>query len=498
MPRRDLDPGVTRSAEGSLKFESQMLDGERLRHDRRGRRKDNPHYKRLNNVTAIALTILVLAAPIPIASNRPVFWMFWAAVLGILAVVYLVAGGIIDSQRPLRSRRYAWLLVTAAMVPAFAVVQILPIADLLPGALRALPETGANMPQSISIFPDGALVGCIRTISYIVFFMLMIEVSARASRAAWIGWILFFGVAAHAVWAMISLNMLGDNYFWGEKLSYRGSATGTFINRNSFATFLGMGLMLGLALLLDRRNRLQKSRRARRGLLSAEALDGAVLWFLTIFITITLLATQSRMGVFATFVGGVTCIVLMAWKTTAKTVRGSIWGLLIAGAGLVILLLLFGRGLIERSIFTEVDGGTRIELYRQVVGMILQRPLTGYGLDAFPLAFEMFHRPPLLSEGIWDYAHSTYLALWAELGLVFGSIPLIIGLAIAAHLLSIVRNRPTDYALSVAAFAALLLAATHSLVDFSLEMQANVFLLLALIALGIARNRSPSSTDKTG
>lgn len=488
-------PNVTSStgADAWLDFEARAVGGGRSRRrTRSGGAAHDRRFSKLNDVTAVSLVFVILAAPIPAASNRPALWMLWAAALGVLATLYLAASLVIAPQRVLRSRQHAALFCLAALVPAFALLQTLPIAGLVPGFLTALPPTATGAPATISLMPSATTVGVVRMASYLVFFALMIEVSSHPSRAGWIAWALFAGVIGHALWAMISLNMLGDNYFWGEKVAYRGSATGTFINRNSFATYLAMGLVLGIALLFGRRDRQRDGIAAKPGLLSAETMEAALLWLLVGLIVVTLLATQSRMGMLAGAAGAIFCLAVMIWKGGHKRV-GVLIGLLIAGgAGLFISLLLFGRALIDRLIFAGVDALTRGELYRQVIGMIGERPFVGFGLDSFPIAFELFHRPPLSSDSVWDYAHSTYLTLWAELGIVVGSIPLVLGLMVALRLVQIIRRRASDYTLAVAALAALLVASMHSLVDFSLEIQANVFFLLALTALGIARRRSAS------
>jgi O-antigen ligase len=116
--------------------------------------------------------------------------------------------------------------------------------------------------------------------------------------------------------------------------------------------------------------------------------------------------------------------------------------------------------------------------------MIAARPLTGFGADSFPLAYEIFHRPPVPADLVWDRAHSTYLTLWAESGLVFGSLPPLAG-ALALALLWPRRQAP----LAAAAIAALCLSGLHSLVDFSLEIPANLYLLLAVTGLGLGAAR---------
>ena len=66
-----------------------------------------------------------------------------------------------------------------------------------------------------------------------------------------------------------------------------------------------------------------------------------------------------------------------------------------------------------------------------------------------------------------------------------GSVPLIAGTIAFFALIRIARSGRSGRAMARAGAGALVLAGLHSLVDFSLEIQANVFLLLGLVALGL-------------
>ena len=114
--------------------------------------------------------------------------------------------------------------------------------------------------------------------------------------------------------------------------------------------------------------------------------------------------------------------------------------------------------------------------------------LLGYGGGTFEVAYPLFHQLPVSPDLVWDRAHSTYLSLWAEMGVIAGSIPLLLVLWIAMEALRLYLSRRSgDWTAPAAAVAVIVVAALHSTVDFSLEMQANVFLFLAILATGIAR-----------
>jgi O-antigen ligase len=116
----------------------------------------------------------------------------------------------------------------------------------------------------------------------------------------------------------------------------------------------------------------------------------------------------------------------------------------------------------------------------------------GWGGGSFELAFPLYHRLPLLTDGVWDHAHSSYLGLWVELGFLAGSIPILViaGLGGAA-LRAFLRSRE-NWAIGLAACGAVVVAAVHSTVDFNLETQANTYLLVAILALAL-----PGSLNRT-
>ena len=133
------------------------------------------------------------------------------------------------------------------------------------------------------------------------------------------------------------------------------------------------------------------------------------------------------------------------------------------------------------------SASVRIALYLNVLEMIAAQPLLGVGIDNFGEAFRAHHRLPVSPDLSWHLAHNTYLALWSELGIVLGTLPILLlalaALALARRSLS-AEVTPTSH-LSDAALAAIVIAAAHSFLDFSLEMPANAFLLIAVIVLGL-------------
>ena len=118
--------------------------------------------------------------------------------------------------------------------------------------------------------------------------------------------------------------------------------------------------------------------------------------------------------------------------------------------------------------------------------MISTRPLLGFGGGSFEAAFTLFHAPSLSPEVRWDHAHSTYLTLWTEYGIIIGSLPLVTLAFLGWKAWRRLGNELPRADLAAAALGSLLVVAIHSLVDFSLEIHAVALLFVAVLALGVS------------
>jgi O-antigen ligase len=113
--------------------------------------------------------------------------------------------------------------------------------------------------------------------------------------------------------------------------------------------------------------------------------------------------------------------------------------------------------------------------------------LTGFGGGSFEVVFPSVHQLPVAIDRVWDKAHNTYLTLWVELGLLAGTVMLVLLGLLAWRLLRALRRTPARWLPLSTALGALMVAASHSLVDFSLEIQAVAFWFVALLAIGVAQ-----------
>lgn len=427
---------------------------------------------------AAAVLAIVILAPLPLGGNRPILWAIWACAAGVAATIYALHLIVSGSDLAVPLRRFAVLAGAFGALCLYLLVQSLPIADIL--GLGRIEARGVSLASpTISLTPGLTQLMFIRWLGYGLIFFLAAQVGANRSRAVIVLRVLYLAIVAYAVLGIAFLGFFGDTLLGLEKWAYQGVATATFVNRNSYATYLAFGFAIGAALLAG-------------ALVSSEARTsrGTIALFLTGqgLLLAALLLSGSRMGLLAAIVAGIVILVLSLYGTR-RAPRVLPLLLVAAIAGLAILLL-FGGRTVERLNGLDSDVEDRFELYRQVWGMISSRPLTGYGGGSFEQAFQLFHAPPLSTDVVWDKAHSSYLTLAAELGLPVAAIIVIFIAAAGFGAAFLLRDPAAGRRVPLAVAGVVVVAALHSLVDFSLEIQANAYLLAAVLGLGFGYRQS--------
>ncbi len=434
---------------------------------------------------AVVLASIVPLSAIPLASNRASLWLFWTGLFALLAIYHLLQTLRLAPGRAPAFIRFRVAFALALLIPLWALLQTLPVVPLLPqGSLGMRQGLGDLVGSSISVQADIAGAGVLRFMGYILLLALVLEVSTRRERVLRLAQIIFAGVVLQAIWAIVALKFMDDFSFLGTKTTYAGVATGSFVNRNSLATFLGFGSILGIGILVERAGKSQMTRDsfAKLGFGDAFILLGILVQMVAI------LATQSRLGLAATLLAILVTLLLARKHAGSRPKHLFYWAVfLLLAAGTGMALLAGGDGIASRLLFAQAEGQTRLSLYSQTLGMIAQRPLAGYGMDGFGIAFEAFRAPPLLGQGNFDLAHNSYLMLWAEFGVIIGSIPPLLMFYAAIKLWRQVSAPYGFSGLALAGIGVVVLGAVHSLGDFSLEIPANVYLFLTIIGLGLGQ-----------
>jgi O-antigen ligase len=444
----------------------------------------------LNDAVARLLMVLVALAPVPLGSNRGFFWAVTAVAVGLIGVFYAYRLGRLGEPPRYDLKHMRALVVLSAGLGIFLVLQTVPFSLLGPWAdfarhsLSIGLQGGATLEaNTISLAPQSTWLMLLRMVTYAVFYLLMLQVTTNHRRKAFVLNSVLLIVTLYAIYGFLSLMQFGDTILGLPKWAYAGSATATFVNANSFATFLAFGSVTAMALVAGK---LVRDDDEHDGMATNRWFDPTVLLYLLAYAIIiaALFATQSRMGSAAAIAGSLTVVVVSAMRAR-RPVRlvGVLTVFALAGA---LGFATYGQGLLARLGSVESSYDVRFDLYAQVVQMILARPYLGYGGGAFELAFPLFHQGPVSADVVWDRAHNSYLALWVELGIIVGSIPIVLLLLAGLRIIRGLDKVRPDWTAKLAGLGVLVVGAVHSLVDFSLEIQANTLLFLAILATGVA------------
>lgn len=436
----------------------------------------------------------LISAPIVHGGNVPLAWGLNAALFGGLLAVLAVSGSARRHRRGMGASGLGWLLPAGAVVLVWSLVQAASwtpsvLAHEAWSAVRAI--SGADVAGTISAEPRLTQLATLRLggvfAAFLCAFML-------ASDRVWARRILLAVAVAglsQAVYAMFATTMPGDGTG-----TARAIVTGTFVNRNHFAIYLGIGIVAAWALLLRQGRRVFRdhglggSRELAARAVDIASLGGVAFLFLAPMAT-ALVLTTSRAGIaLATLaVTGMTAIVMRwAGRSAMPTVVALLLLLLAGGAG----LLHAHAALLEHRIdagSVAADIEPRLDAARITMTAIADRPLLGHGHGTFPRIFASFRDGSLPLAGRWDEAHNVILETLLELGVPAGGLLVVLVVMVGVRCLKGVITRRRDQELPAAAVAVLTIVGLHALIDFSLQLQGIAITVAAVCGMGLAQSR---------
>jgi hypothetical protein len=294
--------------------------------------------------------ILVLASPTVLGANRPLFWSALALGLGILLLLWVYAAYRTPSAAPVPFFR----LGPAALPFFLAIVwALLQSVSWIPEGLKnpawndASEALGRTLPGSISLAPEEAATGIMRLLSYgtVLFLAIQFGYSARCRR------VMLWGVAiSGALYALYGILVWLDgntSVLWMAKWAYQDSLTSTFVNRNNYATYAGLGLCTSLALVA--RGLVRRGFRSNAFTLSLA---------LAVPLAAALLLSRSRGGTISTVIAVIAMILLVAACPQARIARTSFavcaLGLIMVGVAWSAAVYLAGSPRVELKSLADV------------------------------------------------------------------------------------------------------------------------------------------------
>lgn len=438
---------------------------------------------------------LVVLAPLPFGSVDTWSYGLITVVVGSLLVVW-AARVLLGWQTPAFGLQSSWpVLLPFLAVAGWAWLQagsrLLPTAwghplwDLAGSAL------GWDLSAPVSVDPYQTTTALLRLIAYGGVFWLAFQLTGRTARArqalVWIS----YATVGYAVYGLLMYFLGLDLILFFPKTAYLDDLTSTFVNRNSFATYAGIGLICTSGLLMVLIAQAADSRGGGPDsvlrVLETVAEKGWPLVLGWLALMLALLLSHSRAGLLSTILG------LIAFIAAAGLTRSVGRRLALAvGGGVGLLLFAFlalnGDALLRRLLASTTGEEERPVVYARVSEAIRDSGDLGTGYGTFEEVFRFYRTPDI--QGTFTKAHNVYLETMLELGtpaavLLFGTLAVLFLLSVIG-----IRRRRQNAVYPCVGVAVTVLVAAHSFVDFSVQIPAVAVTYAMVMGIACAQCRS--------
>jgi O-antigen ligase len=277
----------------------------------------------------------------------------------------------------------------------------------------------------------------------------------------------------YAVYGLVIYVTGSETILVFRKIAYLDDLTSTFVNRNSYATYAGIGLICttGLLLVVLTQGLEHGASGPARFARFAEAVvsRGWPLLLAWIMLMAALVLAHSRAGFLSTLLG-LLVLLLVAGLTRAVDRRLALGFGALCLAGLIWTLGVGGDQLLARLMQTSLASEERPIVYERTLQAIGDSGTLGTGLGTFEDAFRFYRTSDI--QGNFNMAHNTYLENVLELGIPAAAA--LFGLFVWFLVLCAlgIRRRRRDAVYPCVGFAVTVLVAAHSSIDFSLQIPA--------------------------
>ena len=437
--------------------------------------------------------ILVVLAPLPFGLVFEVTQAFFACTVLGLVLAYCILL-LKENTHPAVSLKRIWPeTIGFSLILGWGILQISTFTPeswhhpLWAEAGRAL---GEDIRGSISLARGAGFEAIMRMVTYGAVFFLALQLGRDRNRAEKMFWAVSLAATLYAVYGLL-MHLGGfDLVLWEDRSSVARNVTGTFINRNNFATYVGLGLLCAAGLYLSGFFKALRSRRFGRDrmhhLLQQAFIRGAPLLACMLILLTALFLTNSRAGVISTLAALVVLILFLGVFLRLSSAVYRLAAVILLAAGLGVFLM-SGEGWLDRLTATDLEREARLLRYEQTWQAIESAPWTGYGTGSFEQTFPLFADHRTINT---DKVHNDWLETMFDLGLPAALIWFAVLGVLGLRCVTGFFRRERDHLYPAVGVSACVLIGLHSLVDFSLQIPAVAVTFAVILGVGVAQSRS--------
>jgi O-antigen ligase len=344
-----------------------------------------------------------------------------------------------------------------------------------------------------SAYPHDTFAEALQYVAYALLCFLAAQSLLRSSQVRIVATLFAIYAFVVAVQALLQGVAPNDKLYWIRTPHMGGWIYGPYVNHNHYAGL--MELLIPIPLVLSLGRLVEEKERIAAGIAAA-------------IMTGTVFLSGSRGGMLAVFVEFV--ILASVLLRRRKSVRIVLVTVAFAAVLVSLLTWLGGKeltariGSISTEARTEISGGMRLSIDRDAIRMFRVKPVFGWGLGTFPVAYPQFRS--FYTNFFVNEAHNDYLQLLTELGLLGFANMVWFLIVFYRNAFGKIGNWTSEVtgSLSLSCILGVTGVLVHSLLDFNLQIPANAAIFYVFCTLGAAprllqktRKRRPVSTTDT-
>lgn len=476
------------------------------------------------NISFFLLFMLIALSPIPFGSN--VDWSKAAVFLftGIISISWGISLFYDKSVLRVHHSNIRSILIFFSLLTLWILLQVLLVSPKeITHPLWQLTSSnlGIDITPHISLNPEKTTYGLIRLISFALIFYFSMQFCRGETNARRFIKLLAACAVAYALYGLF-VEISGSQTVLGfKKTAYKDSLTSTFLNRNTYATYAGIGVLIFFSMAFGRFFVFLKYKPRRRVFeyfVTNHAFKISLYMLGVLLLFSALILTNSRGGIISTILGIVALFISVAISKESGISRKSIIsGLIIIGIFVMTffayssvdrlnrfekMLKISQNEFVDNTLSYKLNDGsltTRAIIYKNSMLASIDSPLFGTGLGTFEDVFRQYRGMdfPFLITARVDFAHSVYIESILEMGYVgfiLFILPFFFLFFIFIKGLGARRKNVIFPALGVSSSV---LVGIHSFVDFSVQIPAVTLLYASLAGACCAQSwQSKNSGEK--